>query len=398
MENAPLAERAPVFTRDRFTWLAYILIALITSQQASMGPLMPFMRDELGLNYTEGSYHLSGMALSVVFVGLVADRIIGRTGRRASIWLGATVFAAGLALVMAGRILPVTVGGALLIGAGGALMQTPAQAGLADRHGPQRAQAISEANVGASLLATLAPFLIGFFQRSGFLGWRGALLSAALAIGVVALVFRRTPIPEPAARRGPDAAPARGLPLLVWLYCILLAITSAIEWSTAFWGADFLEKIVGLERVDAATVMSLFFVAMVAGRFVGSRLTRRMSSTAMLTGALMLSTVGFALLWLGRVTPVNLIGLFGVGLGIANIFPQGLSIALGIAPELANKASARVAFTVGLAIFIAPQTLGRVADSLGLWQAFGLVGVTLLASLVLGAVANTALMRRADKD
>lgn len=397
MDTPLAAAHAPVFSRDRFTWLGYILIALLTYQQAAFGPLMPFLRDELGLNFTEGSYHFSAAAFSVILIGLVGDRIIGALGRRTSIWGGAVGFVGGLLLLVSGRVLAVTVGGALLLAAGSSLIQTAVQAGLTDHHGPNRALAISEANVGASLLSTLAPFLVGLYQRAGFLGWRGALLTLVGVMFAVYFAFRHTPIPEPARQSGSSASPPRRLPLVFWLYCILLAMTAAVEWSTAFWGADFLERIVGLERVDAVTIMSLFFVAMVVGRFAGSRLTRRMSSTRLLTGALFVAIAGFLLLWLGRAAPVNLIGLFSVGLGAANLFPQALSIALGVTPERANTASARVAFAVGLAIFVAPQALGRAADSIGLREAFGLIGLMLLGSLVLAVAANVALARRAGQ-
>jgi fucose permease len=392
--DTPLAAREPVFSRDRFTWLGYILLALLTYQQAAFGPIMPFLREELGLNFTEGSYHLSAAAGSVILIGLTGDRIIGFLGRRASIWTGAAVFVGGLLLVIFGRVLAVTVGGSLLLAAGGSLIQTTVQAGLTDHHGPNRGVAISEANAGASLLSTLAPFLVGLYQRAGFLGWRGALLTLIVLVLGVYVAFRGTPIPEPAPQSTTRSAPPRRLPLLFWLYCTLLAMVAAIEWSTAFWGADFLERIVGLERVDAATVMSLFFVAMVAGRFAGSRLARRFSSARLLVGALLVAVAGFLMLWLGRAVPVNLIGLFGVGLGAANLFPQGLSIALGVTPERANTASARVALAVGVAIFVAPQALGRAADSIGLREAFGIIGLMLLGGLALALAANSALARR----
>ena len=51
------------FTRDRFTWLAYLLLAFYTFLEAALGPLMPFLRAELALNYTCGGLHFSAFAL-----------------------------------------------------------------------------------------------------------------------------------------------------------------------------------------------------------------------------------------------------------------------------------------------------------------------------------------------
>jgi hypothetical protein len=47
-----------VFVRTRFTWLAYILLGYYAYLQASVGPLMPFLRSELHMSYTlEGLHH-----------------------------------------------------------------------------------------------------------------------------------------------------------------------------------------------------------------------------------------------------------------------------------------------------------------------------------------------------
>jgi hypothetical protein len=42
------------FVRNRLTWLAYAMLAYIGFTQSMLGPLMPFLRAELSLNYTLG--------------------------------------------------------------------------------------------------------------------------------------------------------------------------------------------------------------------------------------------------------------------------------------------------------------------------------------------------------
>ena len=59
----------PPFLRDRFTWLAYLMLAYFAYLQAVLGPLVPFLRDELHLSYT-----VSGLHLSAFSIGMVLDR------------------------------------------------------------------------------------------------------------------------------------------------------------------------------------------------------------------------------------------------------------------------------------------------------------------------------------
>ena len=44
------------FFRNRLTWLAYAMLAYIGFTQSMLGPLMPFLRSELQLNYTLGGF------------------------------------------------------------------------------------------------------------------------------------------------------------------------------------------------------------------------------------------------------------------------------------------------------------------------------------------------------
>ena len=57
------------FVRSRLTWLAYAMLAYIGFTQSMLGPLMPFLRTELSLNYT-----LGGLLPAAIAVGLDSFR------------------------------------------------------------------------------------------------------------------------------------------------------------------------------------------------------------------------------------------------------------------------------------------------------------------------------------
>jgi len=208
--------------------------------------------------------------------------------------------------------------------------------------------------------------------------------------GLLAAGFWRTPIP--AARRltgAPFRAGGHGrLPPTFWAYWLVIVLCVAVEWCLAFWAADFLAGVAGLPKSAASTAVSAFFVAMIAGRVIGSRLARSIPSGKLLVGAAGVAAVGFPLFWLSRLPALNVAGLFVVGLGVANLFPLGMATATGVAASMADTASARVSMGAGLAILTAPLLLGRVADLFGIQDAFGLVVVLLILA---GGVALWAL-------
>ena len=227
--------------------------------------------------------------------------------------------------------------------------------------------------------------MVGVGETVG-LTWRFGLLVGTGVCLLLTVIFRRTPIPVGEQRS--QAQANRSLPRRFWAYWLVVVGAVSLEWCMVFWGADFLQNSVGLAKVTAATLMSVFFVAMVIGRVIGSRLTRNIESSQLLIFAIAVVCVGFPLFWLGRAPVVNIIGLFVAGLGIANLYPLTLSVAAGIDPEQANRASARVLLAGGLAILIAPQVLASFADRAGIYNAFGVAAALLVAVAIIALTAR----------
>jgi len=285
--------------------------------------------------------------------------------------------AAGALLLVTGRAPAVTIGGALVMGLFGTYLLNMIPATLADLHGANRATAVTEANVAASAATALAPVVIGLLAGTA-ITWRGVFWLGAIVWAVTALVAHRIALPAPAIAGG--RAVGGPLPRRFWLVWAMIVLLVAAEWSIVAWSADFMAGPVGLERALASGLMSAYFVAMVIGRFIGSRLTRRMETSDLLPAVLGLALGGFLLFWLARTPALNIVGLFTAGLGVANLFPLSLAWATTIAGDQTDRASALISLAAGLAILIAPQLLGTTADAIGIARAMGLVAVLQLAA------------------
>ena len=382
-----------VFIRDHFTWLAYFMLAYYSYMQATLGPLMTFLRDELSLNYTVASYHFSAFAFGMIFAGVFGDGISRRWGRHWTFWGGGAGMILGALLLILGQHPILTISGALVMGTIGSFLLVAIQATLADKHGDKRALALTEANIAASFSAGLAPLFVGGFAAQGW-GWRAALVLGALVWCIVAVTARHISVP-PAKKIGPKHMQPKGkLPPVFWVYWLVILFGVSVEWGFISWGADFLENVVHLARETASMWMSIFFVAMVIGRATGSVLTRTIPSSRLLLAAVITTLIGFPLFWLGQIAPVNIIGLFIAGIGVANLFPLTLSVVTTVAPLQPDTASARVSFGAGVAIFFAPQILGAIADQQGIQSAYGLIGVLLLLATLMVVTANHLALRQ----
>ena len=374
------------FVRRPLTWATYALVGYFAYLETVLGPLMPFLRAEHGFSYTVASLHFSAFALGAVPVGFFGDRVAGRWGRRASLWGGGAGMAAGASLLAASPATPGTILGAFLMGTCGGLLLITTQAILADRHGAWSAVAITESNVAASACAILASLAVGAFAALG-LGWRAALIPPVAALVLLAVRFRGEPLGRARTHESASGKASFALPMRFWVYFGVLFLGISVEWCVAYWGTDFLENGVGMERSAAATALSVFFVAMLAGRILGSRLARRLSGGALLPLTLCVAFAGFPLFWLSAVPALSLLGLFVAGLGVGSIYPLAIAVGVAAAPGQTDTATARLGLAGGAAILTAPFALGAYADRVGIERAYGIVIPLLLAAVVLALLA-----------
>jgi len=377
------------FVRDRLTWEAYILLGYYGYLLNILGPITPFLKAKLNITYTQASFHFSAFAVGMIVAGLCGDLAVKRLGRKRALWTGAVGMAGGVALLAFGERPSVTIGAALHMGMLGSLLLVLVPAILADRHGQHNTIAVSEANVVASFVSAMAPMLVGFSARS-FNEWRIPLFLSMAALALIGWLFRSQQIPDKTIHANTNASAQRRLPSSYWMFWLVLVLVVSVEFCMIFWGADYLEREAGLARATAASVLSVFLWAMMLSRWVGSRLVRFFSTTRLVIGALVLSSISFVLYW-GFSSPIIVIaGLFFSGLGIANLYPLILSHALGEAPENTNLASARAALASGAAILVLPLLLGSLADRVGLRPAYGVVAALLLLSFGMFWVATRA--------
>lgn len=364
------------FMRSRFTLSAYVLLGYYAYLQSSLGPIMPFVRDELSLNYSITGLHSTAYALGMVLAGLTGATVASYVGRRRLFWGGGLGMCLGGILFMVAQIAPLTILGTLLMGWSGTYLLVMIQSTLADEHLQHRAIALTESNIMASVFAMFVPIIVGIGASSD-LTWRLAIM---VGIGVWMCVFvmnQNTKLPS-AHTVDEKKLSTHKLPHLFWLYWGVIFLGVAVEWCIFFWSANFLNTVVQLPKEQASTVVSVFLLAMVIGRMVASRLTYRYAPQQLLWGAIGLVLIGFPMFWVGQEQVINIIGLFVVGLGVANFFPLGLAIASKVGGRASDLASSRISLAAGLAILILPQILGSTADIVGIFNAFVIVPLFLV--------------------
>ncbi len=366
------------FVRNRFTWLAYLLLAFYGYFLNIYGPITPYLKDELGLSYTISSLHFTAFAVGILIIGLFGHLLIEKVGRMRALWIGAFGMSVSAFLLWAGHSPVITIAASRLMGTVGSLILAVIPSALSDQFGEQRAVALSEANVVSSFFSSLAPLLVGWVVA--LLGnWRWALAIVALSPLFMFWGFRKVSAPPKIRQDQIPSQTHQSLPPIYWVFWLAIVLAVSVEFCMVFWSADYLENSLKMLKVDAAQAVSLFLIAMIVGRWGGSLLVQRFKSNTIVIASILIAAGGFASFWLAQSVPAGLLGLFFCGLGTAGLYPLILSMAIGASNGQSIQAGARATLASGTAIFLLPLLLGRLADAFGIHQAYGVVPFLLLA-------------------
>ncbi|HEY8718872.1 MFS transporter [Pengzhenrongella sp.] len=181
-------------------------------------------------------------------------------------------------------------------------------------------------------------------------------------------------------------------PGVFWIVAAMLFCTTAAEWCITAWGATFVADMVEVSTDTSIALMAGYFGGVLVGRTLGGRLARRHDPARLLAVALVVTAVGFGVLWPSTTLAPALLGLLLLGIGLGNLFPMGMAVTVALAPETAALASGRAVAVISLAILLAPFTVGALADATSLKTALGVVPVMLVL-----AAAALALVRRSAR-
>jgi len=374
------------FVRTRTTWLSYMLLSCFGFALSLVGPLMPFLAAKLSLTFTQIGYHFTLMSAGVVFISLIGDRIAKRIGNDRMVWGAAILMGIALFGVVTGSSLAITLSSMFLFGCANGTVFMISNTAIAIAAGEHAGKAYTEANIIVGIAGIIGPILAGLVSKS-FLGWQSIAFLPLIYTLVLKAFFWGVPLPVAQPAQGDSSASSRDiedhpLPLLFWVFGILMFFSVGIEFLVSAMGASFFTNVVGFDLSTSAAVMSVFAVAIVLGRMIGRYLLVLMTESRLLILSLVWVLLTFPLYWLSTLPILNVVGMFLVGLGVGNLAPLCVSGAMTAASEASNRASARFGLFPPISIFIMIQLFSILSDQYGIQRAY-----TFMIVLVVGAIA-----------
>jgi CP family cyanate transporter-like MFS transporter len=384
---------------------AVLLVALLVAavglrpQLVGVGPLLPDIEEDLGVSHAVAGAMATIPVLCMGLFAPFAGRLGGRHGVRLAIaGCLAVIAAAGLgragapgAAVLLALTLPIGIAMALA----GALLPVAVKLRFSHRPAFASGMCTTGINLGAAVSSALA-----VPAAAAFGGWRGALAAFSLVtVGLCAswLWLTRGAWGERAAA---DAQAPR-LPVrrfIVWVVVLVFGLQSLVYYGLVAWIADAYQER-GWSDGAAGSVLAVMGLAAIPSGLLVSWLADRMGDRRewMAGGAccLAVGTFGFAAIPGGAYGWAVL-----VGGAMGALFPLCLAMCLDVAREPAEAgAAAALMFLAGYPIAaLAPLGLGAVRDATGshatgLWIEFAVAAVLVLCCL---ALSPRRLRPRAD--
>ncbi|GAA5021964.1 MFS transporter [Actinopolymorpha pittospori] len=131
------------------------------------------------------------------------------------------------------------------------------------------------------------------------------------------------------ANTRPAVGPWRSIRWIVLGFGVIAACTAYSEYANNNWATLHLREDLGATAAVAGYGFACYSCAIAGGRFLGSRLIRRLGDTTVLTGGFLLAAVGVLIAGWAAHLPGGLAlafaGYIVLGLGLANIFPIAIS-------------------------------------------------------------------------
>lgn len=402
--------------------------------------VMPFITDEYmatGLTLTAIGLIFPARAVGGILGNLLAGIASDRLGYSRLVWMAALALAASMALAGAARIWFLFLAAFALISIVQSSLTTGINAMVADANRDSRARALNVLHGVYAVGATISPLVFGIVLEQG-LPWRWTMAATGLiwlvyGAGALLLIRRISPTTaspaEPAnapANEGPENAldpetkttPQSGASTSilssvwaeiqdtlssVWseiqdtlsanwgmlrnagfLSLFLIAfIYNGVAFSLLGWVALFMQESAGLSTFYSISMISVFYVALTAGRFLCAAYAERLGYAP----TLLILAVGLALTYplvvFSSTAAPLVIGIFLTGLTLSGLFPTALAFGSRLYPQQSGAVTGILNVAMIAGAMLPPLWTGVFSD---IWSFQTALGINYSMAFLLLAV------------
>ncbi len=355
---------------------------------AMLGTILPDLSRRFQLTPEQNGNIALAQALGLIIASVSVGPLMDNYGKKIGLVLGLSLIALALFLLPKSRGYRSIMLYLLLLGLGGGIIVTGANALVSDIGAERRATVLNFLNLFFGLGGLATPFI-----SANLLGRNSTRLCYTVTVlaAVTLIIHVGAPIPPPTGERGfqlSQAGALLGQPAL-WLLAVLLFLYVASEVGVWNWLARHLIA-QGIAEGTALNILSLgFALGLLLGRVAVAPVLITVSPQTVTLAAALLMAVTTYLALQTRNPRISWIAVFCAGLAMAPVFPTTLAM-VGNAFPVATATAMGIVITSGwIGLAVSSRIIGAIAgeDPLRLKKAL----LVLPAASLLMVVVNLAL-------
>ncbi|MBI9067071.1 MAG: MFS transporter [Salinivirgaceae bacterium] len=318
-------------------------------------------------------------ALVSIPTGIFQDR----NGKRKTVTLAMVITGIGLIIPFIHYSYATAVIGFVILGIGNTILQVSANPLLIDISSKEsKAANLSLSQFVKAIASMVGPLLVaGLARYTG--NWK--LIFPIYAAISVLIAFWLSSVKIEESKSDKEPATLKSVLQLFkvkYIVVMILSVFFMVGFDVAINTniANFLSTRFAINLDTASIGISVYFAALMTGRFAGAFLLRKLNVINFLIVSTIITLAGLAgIIAINNLT-LSWIMIFITGLGFSNIFPIIYTIAIEKRPEYSNEISGLIILAVcGGAVI--PPIMGLISDSFGVTQSlFVLVGCILYVS------------------
>ncbi len=342
--------------------LAAVLAIFVYGMTAAMlGTILPDLSARFQLTPKQNGTIAFCQALGLILASIGVGPLIDYEGKKIGLVLGLTLSALAVALLPRSNGFRAIASYLFLLGTGGGVIVTAANALGSDVDPAHRGTALNLLNIFFGLGGFATPFVSA--NLLGKQSTRLCHLIAGLAVVAVA-VNLFAPIPPPSSAQSfvfSDIGSVLGRPVL-WLCALLLFLYVACEVGVWNWLVQHLIA-QGVPQVRALNVLSFgFALGLLFGRLAASQILISVSGlTVTLAASIAMAIMTFAMLQTRNPT-VAWILTFLAGMSMAPVFPTTVALIGDLFPRMTGTAIGIAITSSWIGLAVSSRVIGSVAS------------------------------------
>ena len=340
--------------------LAAILAIFVYGMIAAMlGTILPDLSARFHLTPRQNGQIAFAQALGLIVASIGVGPLIDNEGKKAGLVLGLSLITLALFALPQSKGFRAIMGYMLLLGLGGGVIVTAANALVSDISQARRATTLNLLNLFFGLGGLATPFIsANLLKRNSVrLCYTVAVLTA-----ITLVIHILTPMPPPSGARSfvfSDVGPVLGKPEL-FLLAFFLFLYVSCEVGVWNWLAQHLIA-QGIPESRALNILSLgFALGLLIGRVAVSPILISVSAPLVTLAAAVLMTITTYLMLTTRSATVAGILVFLAGVSMAPVFPTTLAMVGDAFPRMTGTALGVVITCGWIGLAVSSRIIGSI--------------------------------------